>query len=138
MSRCRVVKQDVTEARRLFCRTMKEIDSSEEGEVVVIVHRRGDPLAAIISVAEVAQFFTWKAEKESAERPERNAPEDKLQGLPDDWPTPDEYARKCLSDGCSPEATAEGIVENYTPYGMTPEEAGRIVERVSGEEAADR
>ena len=51
MSRYRVVKQDVTEARRLFCRTMKELDSSEEGEVVVIVHRRGDPLVVITDSA---------------------------------------------------------------------------------------
>ncbi len=63
MKRYRLVKQKVSEARQLFCRTLKEFNSSEDEEVVVIIEKRGAPLAVLIAPSEAGRYFAWKAEE---------------------------------------------------------------------------
>ncbi len=148
MSNRRLLKQNVTEARRRFCRTLRELASSEN-EDVVIIHSRGGPLAALISAADALRYFAWKGEEirrqaggrgadETGETAEEASTADGPQPLPDGWPRPEKYARQCLADARSPDETVEAVLKHYAPHGMSAEEAGRIVERIFGEEAADR
>ena len=67
----RLIEQSATEARQSFIATLREMSSSKDEELVVVVRRHGDPVAGIISASELGRFFRWKGEQVRARQPNR-------------------------------------------------------------------
>ncbi len=134
----KLIEQTVTEARQSFTKTLRELAGDDEKETVVLVRKRGEPVAGIISYRELARYAQWRVDQirrhagESGQLSEQAIPENDAGELPKGWPTPEKYARRWIADGCSQERTVEGLVENYGPHGVTLEDAERIVESVLG------
>ncbi len=158
----RLTHKTVTEARRDFTKNLPEVAT---GEKVVIVRKRGQPQAAIISAAEALQYFRWKAEQaptqtdvsdgdpqlpqEGHEQPAKSPPDlgdaravprssASRVTLPEGWPSPEEYVRRCYAEGHIPETVLRGLDEHYRQHGLTAEDAKRIVVGLAKEQGASR
>jgi len=132
----KLTEQSVTEARRDFTKNLKMVAADDAQETVVLVRNRGEPVAGIISAAELSKYFSWKA---------KQAPTEVLDGaeheglrLPEGWPPPDGYARHCRAEGCSEEIAVEGLLQHYGSHGLTPEDARRVAEGIFGEGEAEQ
>lgn len=125
MQRYHMIKQTLSEARRSFCQTLRKLSSST-GECVVIVHKRGDPIAAILSAAEASEYFAWKA----AQLREQEAARDVLDG----WPELEDYLKQRCTQRVSRQAVIDSLLKEYGPQLMDPSRAETIVDLVFGEE----
>ena len=157
MSNLKLVTQSVSEARRVFTATLKTMAANEHHGMVVLVRKRGVPVAGILSARELERYHQWRdqrprngtcrldgegrAHNETPERQpgsnrdeERPPPSDISHRLPAGWPTPDEYVQQHLGDGHSPESVFEGLTAGYGDYGLTRGDAARLVLSVAGKE----
>ncbi len=153
MSKLTVIEQSVSDARRIFTATLKQMAASGDEELVVLVRKRGKPVAGILSARELGRFYSWRAEqtgaqndsgdesavsRESCEEPvaeQERDPEASQSGegtvtLPEDWYLPEEYVRRCFSEGHTPETALKWLVQQYAEFGLTPEAAVQIVEDI--------
>ncbi len=60
----KLIEQNVSEARRKFTANVKEIAAGGECELIVLVLKRGEPQAAIVSPTAFGQFIHWQAEQQ--------------------------------------------------------------------------
>lgn len=60
----RLIEENVSEARRKFTANVKEIAAGGECELIVLVLKRGEPQAAIVSPTAFGQFIHWQAEQQ--------------------------------------------------------------------------
>ena len=60
----RLIEENVSEARRKFTANVKEIAAGGERELIVLVLKRGEPQAAIVSPTAFGQFIRWQAEQQ--------------------------------------------------------------------------
>ncbi len=154
MSELTLIKQSVSEARRVFTATVKAMAASGDEELVVLVRKRGKPVAGILSARELGRFYSWRAEQARAQndsgdesavsresREETAAEQEKdcevphsAEGTqPDNLPPPENYARRWLSQGNTPEMVLEWLVLLYGESGLTRETATQIVESIARE-----
>ncbi len=60
----RLIEENVSEARRKFTANVKEIAAGGECELIVLVLKRGEPQAVIVSPMAFGQFIRWQAEQQ--------------------------------------------------------------------------
>ena len=154
----KLIEQSVTEARQAFTTTLTAIARDDDNELVVLVRKRGEPMAGIISAREFSRYFQWKADQartQPNDTDDNSQPEEASKGpespaagegdsegpqstgadlsLPEGWSSPEEYVRLSLSEGHSPELVLQALEANYCKYGLTSHDAAHIVVGVASE-----
>ncbi len=59
----KLIEQTVTEARQSFTKTLRELAGDDEKETVVLVRKRGEPVAGIVSYRELARYAQWRVDQ---------------------------------------------------------------------------
>ena len=124
-----MIEQSLSEARRSFCQTLRALSSSGD-EHVVVVHKRGEPIAAILSAAEAHRYFAWNAAQLREQR-RQEARRELLDGLPE----LEDYLKQCRAQRVSRQAVVDTLLKEYD---LHPSLAERVVDLVYGEEAQDQ